>query len=374
MPQGSWLGLIVCAALVSPVIGLEPPPVGHSATPGMPLPHGPAVLPNEHGVKDLTPPEFADLLPHDDHGSSHGAHGTPGHLTPTVPEHAGFYGTAEYLLFRPRSAAYDYALANNTTGLVTSGPVQSLQYDMGSGFRVEAGYRFEHGWDAAFAYTYFQSSGESSIVAGPGQVLFPTLTRPGLTDTATFASALANLNYNLYDMTIGKRFAFDESFAVRAFGGFRFTDITQRLDAFYNGLDARQASVITRSSFEGFGPLIGAEAVLSGWHGLHAYARTSGGLMVGRSCNQLTETNNGGATTYVNAIHNPGKVVPVVGIAIGGGWQYRTISIRAGYEVTHWFGISEPLRFTDDVSQGKLVARPSDLSLEGLFIQLGLSF
>jgi len=323
-------------------------------------------------LRELPSPDFGDLIPPPDPHASHG--GTPGCLTPTVPPHAGFFGTAEYLLFKARSGSFDYALVNATGGLATAGPIQTLNYDLGSGVRAEGGYRFKAGWDASFAYTYFQTDGRDLIVAGPGQVLLPTLTRPGLTDNATSATAFASLNYNLYDMFVGKRFAIDDHFAIRGFAGFRFAQINQRFDTVYNGLDANLAAVNTASRFNGFGPMIGGEAILSVWHGFHGYARASGGLLTGTSDNPQLETNDGGATVYVNTQNNIRKIVPVSSIAIGGGWQYRTVSIRAGYEITQWFGLSEPARFVDDVGQGKLSTRPSNLSLEGFFIQFGLAF
>lgn len=363
MRRGSWLRLVVWfaaspAVAQVPVVPYDPP--GAFADPAQPP------------LRDLTPPGFADIVPPP---PAHvGTDCPPGHLAPTAPGHAGFYGTAEYLLFRPRSGALDFALVNANTGLATVGPVESLKYDLGNGVRAELGYRFERGWEVGFAYTFLEASGGRTLAAAPGQVLFPTLTRPGLTDAVTSAAASANLSYNLYDALMGKRFAIDDNFAVRVFGGFRFTDISQRFNVAYNGLDAIKAAVNTRSAFEGFGPIVGGEAVLGGWHGFHAYARASGGLLTGRSTNSVLETNNAGGTVYVNSRYDVRKVVPVASIAIGGGWQYRNVSIRAGYEVTNFFGLTEPPRFVDDVGQGKVVTRPSYLSLEGFFVQLGFTF
>jgi len=372
MPRGSWLGLVVCLAVVTPVAGQGPPRTlpAYPASPPVAANAAPA---SDPPLKDLTPPEFADLIPPpDSHGHGHG--GVPGCLTPTVPAHAGFYGTAEYLLYRPRSGSFDYALVNANGGLATNGPIQTLSYGEGSGFRVEGGYHFKTNWDVAFAYTYLQADGTSGVVASGAQVILPTLTRPGLIDNATSATAEATLNYNLYDMVAGKRIALDENFAFRGFAGFRFAQINQQFNTLYNGLDAQLAAVNIRSRFNGFGPLIGGEAILSGWHRFHGYARASGGLIAGRSLNPIVETNNSGATSYVNTQNDVRKVVPVASIAIGGGWQFRTVSIRAGYEVTQWFGLSEPARFVDDVGQGKISTRPSNLSLEGFFIQFGLTF
>jgi hypothetical protein len=142
----------------------------------------------------------------------------------------------------------------------------------------------------------------------------------------------------------------------------------------FDGLDANLAAVRSRSGFDGCGPIVGAEAVVVGWHGLHLYSRAGAGLLTGRSTNRLMETNNADGTVYVDTRYDVRKVVPVASLAVGGGWQYRTVSIRAGYEITHWPGFGEPIRFVDDVSQGKIGTRPAALSLEGFFFQVGLVF
>jgi hypothetical protein len=299
-------------------------------------------------------------------------------MRPFYPEHRGFYGTGEFLLMRPRYSDFDYVIRGTDPGLATVGPINSIKYGTGTGLRVELGYHFGEGgkWDFAGAYTYFTAgqSNDSSAFAAPGTVLFPTLTRPGLTDRALTAVTTADLDYQLYDIIAARRILFDEHFAMRLMGGVRFADLRQTANAFYDGLDARQAAVNTRSRFQGVGPFIGGEAVLVGWKGFHLYSRALGGLITGRNTNQVIETNDAGATTYINTSYDVRKVVPMASVLVGVGWQYRTISIRAGYEVTHWQGVFERPRFVDDVSQGKVITRPANLTLEGLVLQLGLSF
>jgi hypothetical protein len=204
--------------------------------------------------------------------------------------------------------------------------------------------------------------------------LYPTLTRPGLTDEVASAAATANLSYNMYDMTIGRRFAVDDHFAVRTYAGLRFASIQQKFNAYYDGIDASQAAVSANSNFQGFGPIIGTEGVLTGWRGLNLYARVAGGLVSGQSSNPLGESNNGGQTIYVNTSYNVHEVVPTVSIGVGGGWQYRTVSVRVGYEVTNWFGLINRPRFSSDVAQGALTPQSANLSLEGLFVQVGVAF
>lgn len=365
---------------VSPLSPLAPPLPGASAAqvPAGPSSALPTLLPDEVPIKDLTPPGFAESYI-DGHaaGAAHGAHGGhgPGHLNPLVSSDPGFFANAEFLLLRPRRGAFDYVLPNFSNSLATVGPVRSLNYELRTGVRGEIGYRFgETGWDVLFGYTYFRSNAFDTTRAGPGQTLLPTLTRPGLTENVLFAAAEANLEYNLYDLQFGRRFALDDHFAVRAFGGLRFASIRQDFKAYYDGLDANRAAVFAPNQFEGFGPLAGAEAVIIGWHGFHVYGRASGGALTGPSENPILETNGGGSVVYVDSSYNIRKVVPFAAVGFGGGWQYRNFSIRAGYQITHWFNLIDQPRFVDDVGQGKFVSRSANLSLEGLFVQMGLTF
>jgi hypothetical protein len=378
MSRHEWLGIGFCFALTAGTATARQPatlpplpdsPAASSTLPAIP----PQQSVPEPVVKDLTPPGFTDIVP---------PAPTPGtrleamseFSLPPAPNPRGWYGDAEFLLMRTRSDNLDYVIHNGVGGLSTTGPIQSLAYNITPGLRTEIGYRFANVWDASFAYTYLSAQGNQTVQAGPGQTLLPTLTRPGLTDFVLSAHASAVVNYNLFDMQLGRRFVVDEHLAVRAFGGFRFANIQQSLNATYDGGDASQAAVYTGSTFRGFGPLVGGELVFGGWHGFHVYARTSEGLLAGRSSNTLLETNNGGSTVYANVPYNVQKVVPVASIGIGGGWQHRAFTLRFGYEVTEWIGLNERVRFTDDVAQGAFISRPGNLSFEGLFVQMQWNF
>lgn len=350
----------------------KPPAAAESTYPVRPPDVLPTATYSDGAVKDLTPPGLAEPV----------VFAEPTHATDMAafcarPPHedGGLFGAAEYLLWRPRRGAFDYAVANSTNGLATIGSVYALDYELQSGIRGTLGYRLPgSAWEVLFAYTHLGSSADDRITAGPGQVLFPTLTRPGLTDQAQSVAADASLQYNMYDLELGKRITVDEYFSGRVFGGIRFADIRQDFMAAYDGLDARQAFVTANSSFYGVGPVFGLEGDFGGWNGFFLYTRVSGGLIAGKLNNPLVETNNAGQTTYANLGYNGRGVVPMGTLALGGGWQYRTFSIRFGYEVTNWIGVIEQPRFVDDVAQGKLVTRPANLTLEGFVARVGLAF
>jgi hypothetical protein len=332
-------------------------------------------------VQDLTPHGF-DHDPahggggHEGNGHAAGGHGeVPGNLLPSYPEEGGWFTAVDFLLLRPRRGAFDYVIPSTAGGLTTSGPVQSLNYELRTGVRAELGYRLGHShWEVLAGYTYFRSNAFDAVYAGAGQALLPTITRPGLTDTVSFAAADANLVYNLYDALVARRFVVGEHVALRMLGGVRFANIQQSFNAYYDGIDARQAQVRGGSQFQGFGPMVGGEAVWAGWNGFHLYGKANGGLLTGNAENPLVEGNGNGQVTFVNTAYNVQKVVPFTTVGVGAGWQYRTFSLRAGYEITHWFGLIDQPRFTDDVGRGRFVPTPANLSLEGLFVQATVQF
>lgn len=377
--------LLALAGTASAQPGALFPPGAPSPSPASELRSIAGTVDDHGAMKDLTPHGFGNIVPHDKHGKHGGGHGEGGHggghaepgefMTPFIPHHGGWYAEGEFLLMRPRNTDLDFVIRDADAGVSTNGPIGINKYGQGTGLRAEFGYRWGEGkWESAFAYTYVNAGGDTSFFANNGGQLLPTLTRPGLTDRALTATANVDLDYSLFDALVARRVLVDEHFGVRFIGGVRFSDIRQVQNAFYDGNDARRASVNTRSRFTGAGPIAGLESVLVGPMGFHFYSRGSIALLTGNSRNGLIETNDGGQTPYINTTYDLRKVVPMTAIAIGAGWQYRSIAIRGGYEITHMLGVFERPRFTDDVSAGKVITRPSNLSLEGFFFQMSFGF
>jgi hypothetical protein len=255
------------------------------------------------------------------------------------------------------------------------GSVAALNWETESGFRVGGMYQWPgEGWGVGACYTYLHSNASDQVARPAGGTLFPTLTHPGGIEQVDSAAATSGLNYQVLDIDVGCAFTISDSFCLRPFAGGRFAWIDQSLNAFYNGGDANFAAVHSPVDFEGAGIRVGAEGKWKTRWGLSLYARGSGALVAGDVHTRLTETNNNGATTNVDVTDNFEKLVPVVELGVGVGWEYRSFQVRVGYEMSNWFGLVESPDFTDDVSQGKISRRTSDLSLEGLVVQLGMTF
>lgn len=353
--------------------GPRTPASAVSATP--PPPGIPVAEVSVQPVGDAPPPEtwVGDAPPVDFiYGPSvAGLH----HMHSFASDEAGFLFSIDYLLLRPRRGGFDFAINDPGRDGATVGTVESLNYELRSGVRPSLGYRIgETRWDVLAEYTYFRSSAGRDVPSLPTGVLYPTVTRPGFIDEASYAHAYASIEYNTFDAVIGRRFCVDDHLGIRMFGGFRWATIRQDEVVQFDGIDAQISYTQSKSSFDGFGPILGGEVVWAGWKGFHLYARASGGLLTGQTKNPLVELNNLGGSTYVNLDYDSHKVVPVAGVGIGGGWQYRMFSLRVGYEITNYIGLIDQPRFTDDVSRGNMSVRTGSLSLEGLFAQFGFSF
>lgn len=308
-------------------------------------------------VRDLTPPEFLQVV----------------EPVPEAP--AGeVFAAAEFLLFTPRQRGLDFALQDNRDDLVPVGQLRSLNYKTEPGVRATLGYRpGGYPWDVRVSYTYITSSDGYGVVANPGGLLYPTLTKTGLTNEANIATASASLSLNVYDLEVGYLIQ-KEHLQARLFGGVRLASLRQSLLAQYDGRDAQGATVDVRPNFDGVGPLFGMEGTIGMGQGFGVYGRASGALLTGSMRAPFVETNNVGGTVYADLTDRFALTVPVATLAVGVSYQYHGLLIRAGYEVTNWFGVFERPAFYDDFAEGKVMRRGSNLGLDGLFVQLGLQF
>jgi Legionella pneumophila major outer membrane protein precursor len=322
----------------------------------------PAVLPPTElpPVADLTPPELL----------------RPPECAPAVEAPAGgWYASVEFLYLTPRVRDLDFALVDPRDDLVPAGTVQALNYRAAPGLRAALACQLPgRGWDLGVAYTYFNATDEFGTVAPPGGLLYPTLTRAGMTNEAQAAAAKAHLTLNVYDLTAGRTWDVDCACRLRVFGGLRFATIRQSLEAVYLGRDADCAIVDTRSNYDGVGPLFGFESALGMGGGFGLFGRASGALLTGTLRAPFTETNNAGATLIAALPDRGALTVPVVSLGVGITYECHGVFVRAGYEVTNWFGPFERPTFVDDLAEGKFVRRSGNLALDGFFFQVGLAF
>jgi Legionella pneumophila major outer membrane protein precursor len=355
----AWAGLATLALLVAgpaQAQGVLPPPAGVTAPP--PAPPMPLL---DGGV-----PPPPDGHPADDH-----------------PEEAerswlsGVFFTGEYLLLHPRRNALDYAVVSPDPNLTPGGTIQSLDWHTNSGFRVGAGYQLPgDAWQLGVTYTYLHSHDDRTVSAPPGGEAFATLTRGGGVDEVQTAAGSTNLDFNVIDLLAARPIDVCPTLCVRLYGGGRFAWIDQKLTAVYNGGFSGAVNDIVSSPvyFRGAGVTAGAQAFWKCYHHFGLYGRFTGSLLSGQFRNFLTEANNNGVTPIVDVREKYYQVVPVMELGLGVAWQGEHVRLSVGYELQNWFDMVNSPTFPSPSNIGLPVRRFSDLSLEGLAVQLGVLF
>ena len=367
----SWLGALAAVfAVAGPSVAqfAPPPPPPPAAKPPAPLllspPGDVQPPPPPPTIADLTPPEFS------------------GKPTTTVCDGcrpcdnpAAWLFSADYLLVRPRRQADDFGIVDPTNNLTPEGSVRNIGFDLASGLRAGIGYRpAGSAWESWFTYTYLHAGGDASAIAPTGGLIYATLTRPGLVDDVSIAVAGDNLDYNVYDMDTVRRVLGDDTFSLRLGFGARYVTIDQNQQAFYNGMEANGTFVQNHMDFNGGGMTASGEVRWQMPWGLSMFGRAKGGIVVGDVCNYVRETDNGGLTTNANIQEHYYATIPVLEMGTGVSWEYRNFRLSAGYEVVNWFNLIDTPAFTNDFAEGKIGRRQSNLSLEGLFLQMGLAY
>jgi hypothetical protein len=317
-------------------------------------------------------PGFVSELPPEGSGSLAGLfqcntcwEGSPG----------GLFGTAEYLLVKPRRRALDFAIVDPIDNGIPEGPIEALDWKTRSGLRLGAGYQLPgESWDAGLFYTYLHSNDNRALVAPPGGTLYATLARPNLIEQVSSASGATSLDYDVLDVEIGRRLSVGDAFWVRLSGGGRLAWIDQSVNVLYDGLDADRARVRSLISFDGAGLRLGGEGHWTVGAGLSLFGRAHGSLLVGDFRSRLHETDNGGATLISNVSDKFRQLVPVTELGVGIAWQGRHLRVSLGYELVNWFNLVDGPDFVDDVHNGKAARRLSDLSLEAVVFQVGITF
>lgn len=290
----------------------------------------------------------------------------------------GFAGNiffeADYLYLQPRRRALDFAIVDPTTSGTPRGSIESLNWESNSGYRIGGGLRSPlSGWEIGAYYTYFHSKNDRTLSKPPGGTLYATLTHPGFVDSVDSAVGSANLNYSVFDVDIGRRIVVSDTLTARFSGGGRFAWIDQNLNVFYDGQSAHQARTISPIDFNGAGVRVAAEGVWTFRRGFGLYGRAAGSLLAGDFRSSLSESNNGGAAIISDVTDRFCKVVPVAELGIGLSWQTQRFQARIGYEIANWFGLVDSPDFVHDFTN-KLGRRVSDLSLDGLAVQLQMAF
>lgn len=294
-----------------------------------------------------------------------------------VEKHRGVYVTAEYLRFKARRGGYDFAITSTVqpANLLPAGNLQSLSLPYDNGYKIGVGYDFANGLRLGGEYTYFHTSGARSLTAQPGQQLFQTLLAPAVAGALVFpntASATANLDYDVVDLSASGDVYANGPFALRMFGGPRLAWIDQKFNVAYNGGQfASTAQVGNRVDFSSYGLRVGGttEWRIGAGENLRLYATAAGSLMAGQFNSHIFQSSSTGNLDVQEKMND---AIPVTELGVGAAWRWTHFSFGLGYRLTTWYGMYQRRVFVDDTAPGVSTIERGNLMLDGLFLEAGL--
>jgi Legionella pneumophila major outer membrane protein precursor len=282
-----------------------------------------------------------------------------------------WYGSVDYLLFRPRMSqavaavnrveTSDTSVTPNVNTLTDTVVEYPFQYQ--SGFRVTAGYRLlDCGGD--FQVGYWRMTGDAQYRNGPADI---TNNNPFIAGNlennpgnGQFLNASTGVTANIFDVDFGKCISmggpcgpcdtccFCPRWDLRFFAGVRAADISR-----FNNNVVTQASGDSVSfgninaRFVGGGPRVGIQGRrYFGQCGLWSlYAKASQALLIGDYRMTRTRTEPGEDTTptvITNQFDVFHRMVPVTDIEVGGTWQMAPFTyVSVGYFWQCWWDLGQ---------------------------------
>ena len=127
----------------------------------------------------------------------------------------GFFATADFLWWQLYEGGTEYAIRSNSI-TPDHGKVKQIDFRWEPGFKVGAGYVFEHdACDAYFEYTYYKTHASESTSA---HFLFPLVGNEEFTFNR--AKAHWNVHFQNIDAVFGRNFFVSKFFALRPLEAF----------------------------------------------------------------------------------------------------------------------------------------------------------
>ncbi len=318
-----------------------------------------------------------------------------------------FYFSADYILMQAKQDGMDYAIADsdggNNSGDFQNGPLtggtleglSSNNNDWGwdSGFRINIGFYLNHdAWNLDGQWTWFRfTEDESSTVKGNARLLpfwlVPTAQDSGDGPRARDASARWKMNYNVFDIALGKPYHISRYVVFSPHFGIRAAWIDQNYLARYGGMQADSALVPNvqdgaemnaNNDFWGVGTRAGflSEWILgSGWS---LYGNAAASILFSKfDINQSVANNNNSYNIEQKFYTN----TPNFEILLGVGYnllfnkERHRFSVRAAYEFHQWWDINRMRRFFDNqfAAANDAVSR-GDLTLNGVSFKVAFDF
>ncbi len=290
------------------------------------------------------------------------------------PYHIGLFG--EFLYLTVRNTDVSYAVPQDgilVAGASPVGPVAVANPGYSPGFR--AGGFFTLGPDARVsgAYTWFNSTTNSSVTTDGANVLLPLVLFPGTFNagsTAQSASASYGVDFQMIDVDYEVIAQRCDLYWVGYSLGARYGQLRQNLSTTFPFDPPDGTTTLnTAAGFDGVGPRAGVqgERCLFAGSGLRAYGKGSASFLVGQFHTSYLQQNQF-AGVEANTSLSQDRIVPLLDMELGLAWLSRGQRVRlsGGYLVSAWFNSITTSGWISSVQNGSYNPGAQTITFDGL--------
>ncbi len=285
----------------------------------------------------------------------------------------------EYLFLRPRNAEVAYAVPIDgpiipppTANPIQIGRIGMTDPDYSSGLRFGVGYVLDGCSSISAQYTWLESNTVDSVETQAPNVLRSLVSHPGtLTAAQDFLSAEASQRIRFDWLDVDYRRVLDNSCnrQVTFLVGTRMGQYNQDFAANYTASGTE--SVSTEIDFYGAGLRLGLEGELySNSRRWNVYGKTAGSLVAGSFTADYRQ-NQSFDPQVVDATWKAERIVPMLDLELGAGWQSRcgTWRISGGYLVSAWFNTVKTDEWIKSVQSNNFVGLSGATTFDGLVLR-----
>lgn len=325
---------------------------------------------------------------------------------PVVKDGSDIFITGEALYMKAQQNGLGYAVKADGFGpanpidLHQDASMRTPDFEWDWGFRVGLGANLPHdGWDVYLNWTYFHNhvKHNTHVDENKGEGLFPSWRAPDqivsapmtiVTSVPLFCNDVDSkwkLNYNIFDLEMGREFFVSKWLTLRPFAGLRGAWVRDRFKVSYNGGDlvpVGEDLVRLSNRFWAIGLRGGLNTQWGLGCGWSVYADAALSLLEGRyDIRQYEKVDNSSGPiprAHIKSDFNMTRAM--MDLAVG--LRYRTLfdndyyglTLQAGWEEHMFFGFNQYNRFPSFTNAGDFVSNLGDLSLKGVSFQVKLDF
>lgn len=287
------------------------------------------------------------------------------------------FGELLYLQARNSEVAYGVPINGPITAPPSAYPIQVgrigvVDQDYNPGFRLGFNYVLDGFSSIGGQYTYFESTRGDTISTAAPNVIRSLVSHPGtLTAAQDFLSARANhdIEFQFADIDYRRVLSCDGDHNLSFLVGVRVGEFSQDFAAEFvnNGTESVQSEI----DFYGAGLRLGLEGErYSRSRRWLVYGKTYGNLIAGDFTADYRQTQSFDPDV-VNTTWKAGRIVPMLDLEVGAGWQSRcgTWRLTGGYMISAWYNTVKTDEWIAAVRNNDFVGLSSNMSFDGLVLR-----